>query len=246
MNAATVESDAVTAYSDDAQEYRALHAGAIVGLLVAVCSLVYPITVSSLSNMQNLLVLAAVPLAALAISLFSLSKIRANREMYTGARMAAIGAAIAAASLVGGTAYGGYVYATEVPDGYARTSFAEMMPAGDDAEVGRLVPRGVLEHIESGEKVFIKGYIRPDSTPIHKNVTQFLLVRDNNQCCFGDLSNVAYYDQVMVRLKQGVKPVDVESGLFRVGGRLAVRPGAVTRGEPRLVYELDADYIRSP
>ena len=45
-----------------------------------------------------------------------------------------------------------------------------------------------------------KGYIRPGSATSRTNIDNFLLVRDNNQCCFGDLSKVKYYDQMVVQI----------------------------------------------
>ena len=69
---------------------------------------------------------------------------------------------------------------------------------------GQVVPPEIAAL--DGKRVFIKGYIRPDSITVSKGINRFLLVRDNNQCCFGSLSDVKYYDQIDVdddRLKDG-------------------------------------------
>jgi hypothetical protein len=243
MPSTLLESEATFSATEDAASYRALHAGAIVGVLVAVCSLVYPLVVSSLTEVSSLLLLAAIPLAALAICGVSLRAIRANQEIYTGQRVAAAGALLAAVSLVGGSAYGGFIFATEVPDGYARISHQEMKPSADDELAGRPVPESIAKLIASGQEVFIKGYIRQDSVDYRVGNKQFLLVRDNNECCFGDRSKVMYFDQIMVTL-DGDLTVDYATRLFRVGGVLSVRPGDPAQGEPVLVYSLKADYVK--
>ena len=51
-----------------------------------------------------------------------------------------------------------------------------------------------------GKHVFIKGYIRPDSMAVTRGIDRFLLVRDNNTCCFGDLSKIKYHDQIDVEM----------------------------------------------
>ncbi len=229
--------------TEDAYEYRAIYTGAILGLLIAVLSVVFPLTVSSFTDVRQAAVLGVAPLVGLVVSALSLRKIRANRDLYTGDAAAMAGTILAATSLFGGTAFGAYVYVTEVPEGYQRTSFLDMKP--DDVELAaqKLVPPKVESLL--GEKVFIKGYIRPDSTNngLRRGITEFLLVRDNNQCCFGDVSKVMYYDQVAVKLDRGMS-TDYSQGVFRVGGELAIRPGNSARGEPPLVYSLQADHIK--
>ena len=90
-----------------------------------------------------------------------------------------------------------------------------------------------------GKKVFIKGYIRPDSTPYRQNINRFLLVRDNQQCCFGDISTVNYFDQMAVALGKDYT-LNYSPGVFRMGGTLHINPRNIGRGQP--VYTLDADY----
>lgn len=242
MSTATLQQPIETV-ADDATEYRAIHTGAIIGLLVALVSLVYPITVGNLPDARQAVILAVAPLAGLILSLFALRSIRANRDLYTGGTAALLGVLIAAASLLIGSARGAYIYATEVPDGYSRTSFLEMKP--DEVEIAgqEIVPPEVKDLL--GEKVFIKGYIRPDSTNngLRKGISEFLLVRDSNECCFGDMSKVQFYDQAAVTLDKGLT-VDLSRKVFRVGGRLGIRPGNVAAGEPVLVYSLEADYIK--
>lgn len=245
MTTATLQPEAPVDTVEDAGAYRALHAGAVVGLLIAICSLVYPMTVASLNDVQYLLLLGAIPLGALAVSAAALRAIRNNREVYTGGRIALAGVLLALVSLVGGTAYGGYVFATEVPDGYTRTSFQQWQPSEEDRAASRAIPEPVQELIREEQDVFIKGFIRPSSVKYKVGNKEFLLVRDNNECCFGDLNKVMYFDQVEVTMSEG-KSVDYDDGLFRMGGKLSLRPGNPALDEPLIVYMLDADYVRAP
>lgn len=245
MSPATLQTDPLDAPPavEDASDYRALHTGALLGLLLALVSVVFPVSVTNLTDVQYAVVLLALPLAALAVSAWALASVRANRDTTTGSGIALAGVVLSALFLVVGSAYGGYVYATEVPEGYTRTSFQEMRPSDDDIESREPIPPAIQELITGESPVFLKGYIRPDSTPITTNVSEFLLVRDNNQCCFGDITKVMFYDQIMVTLREGLT-VDASLKLFRVGGRLSVRQGNTAIGEPPLVYTLAGDYIQ--
>jgi hypothetical protein len=89
----------------------------------------------------------------------------------------------------------------------------------------------------SGQKIRIRGYILP--TPQRSGITQFVLVRDNQECCFG--AGAALYDCILVDMKKGataeysIRPVAVE-GIFHVreftiGGRQLA------------IYHMDAESV---
>jgi hypothetical protein len=141
--------------------------------------------------------------------------------------------------LVGGVGYGGYVFATEVPEGYARISFTAMKPDELEERRGEAIPPEIAAL--DGKRIFIKGYIRPDSITISRGIKDFLLVRDNNQCCFGDLSKINFYDQMYVEMV-GSRTVDYSQGVFRMGGILKIAPQNLGRGPTAPVYSLRADY----
>ena len=94
-----------------------------------------------------------------------------------------------------------------------------------------------------GQRVFIKGFMRADSIQYSHNVREFLLVRDNNECCFGDLSNVKYFDQVLVSTV-GSLSTDYSTGIYRVGGILHIHPENILRGVGYPVYTLEADHLK--
>lgn len=66
-------------------------------------------------------------------------------------------------------------------------------------------------------KIRIRGYILPSFQ--QKGLTQFVLVRDNMECCFGP--GAALYDCIVVRMRTGktanfsIRPVAVE-GIFHI------------------------------
>lgn len=237
MSTATLNSDLHTHDSLDALEYRAIHTGAILGMLLGVISVATIATASS--NFQATLIIALIPLVGLVVSLWSWRTIRQQPETYTGSSLAAAGAFLSALFLFGGVGYGGYVYATEVPEGYTRTSFADMKPDVIEERGNIPFPADVAELV--GEKVFIKGYVRPGS---HKTISgEFLLVRDNNECCFGEIDKVKYYDQILVKLDTK-KTASFDLRLYRVGGVLHINPANLGRGPEFPVYTLVADYLK--
>ena len=69
----------------------------------------------------------------------------------------------------------------------------------------------------SGQHVRIRGYILPGF--VEKGIKQFVLVRDNMECCFGQ--GAALYDCILVEMAPGkstsftVRPVSVE-GEFQI------------------------------
>ena len=88
------------------------------------------------------------------------------------------------------------------------------------------------------ERIRIRGYILPSFQ--QTGLTQFVLVRDNMECCFGP--GAALYDCVVVRMQPGktanfsIRPVAV-SGIFR----LQELKGP--DGEHLAIYALDGDAV---
>lgn len=208
-------------------------------MVLGVVSVVVVFTASS--SFESTLLLVPVPLLGLVVSLTAWRAIARASDMYTGQPMAMVGAGLSALFLMIGLSYGGYVYATEVPEGYTRTSFLEMKPDESNKVNREAIPPEVVSYIKDQEKIFIKGYIRPGSSPYNKNISQFLLVRDNQECCFGDLSKVKYFDQIKVTLTPGVT-TDFSRSIFRLGGTLKIGPGDPELGTP-LTYYLEADHV---
>jgi hypothetical protein len=236
MSTATLDIDSVAA-TDETLQYRALHTGSIIGLVLGVLSAF--MVVAAASSLEGSLWIAPVPVLGMFMSLRALAKIRREPDQYTGGAVAMLGLILSFVFLFGGVAYGGYVYVTELPEGYTRISFNAMKPDELLERGGVLVPPEIAAL--DGQKVFIKGYMRPPE--FTRGIDSFLLVRDNQQCCFGDLSSVKYYDQVLVKMA-GSRRLDYSNGLFRIGGILKVEPQNVALVGRRPVFSLQADYAQ--
>lgn len=89
-----------------------------------------------------------------------------------------------------------------------------------------------------GQRVRIRGYILPSFQ--QKGITQFVLVRDNMECCFGP--GALLHDCVVVRMRPGrstdfsIRPVAV-AGAFRI----AELKGP--DGKHLAVYAIDGDAV---
>jgi len=106
--------------------------------------------------------------------------------------------------------------------------------------VGEPFKRSMLtKQIEAmaGQKIRIRGYILP--TPQRAGITQFVLVRDNQECCFG--AGAALYDCILVDMKKGktaeysIRPVAAE-GIFDIRE-------FVIGGKHLAIYHMDAESV---
>src|SRR4051794_35497916 len=113
MSMAMADIDSGLSREEDVQ-YRALHTGALISLVLGMVSVFVVITAAT--SFEWCLVAAPIPALGMFIGLRSLAKIRRHPDQFTGSGLAKLGVALSLAFLIGGVSYGGYVYATEVPD----------------------------------------------------------------------------------------------------------------------------------
>jgi hypothetical protein len=224
----------------DVDQYRALHAGAVAGAVLAVVTAVLTFA-SAFSSPVSCILVSLLNLAPLAVCIGALARIRSDPGAYIGLGLARCGLALSLLAGAAGVGYGAYAYLTEVPPGYARISFFGMKPDAVEERGSVVVPPEILAL--NGKPVFIKGFIRPDSIRVRKAIDRFLLVRDNQQCCFGDVSQVKYYDQIAVEMT-GSRRLDYSDGLVAIGGVLRVVPENAASGSGLPVFTLRADYVR--
>ena len=94
-------------------------------------------------------------------------------------------------------------------------------------------------HALEGRRVRIRGYILPSFQ--QAGLTQFVLVRDNMQCCFGP--GAALYDAIVVEMRPGrstdftIRPVAVE-------GSFAVHELLDPDGKTLAIYHLDGEAVQ--
>src|SRR4051812_38337908 len=109
-----------------------------------------------------------------------------------------------------------------------------------EMKVGAPFRRSMLtKSIEAmaGQRIRIRGYILP--TAQRTGITQFVLVRDNQECCFG--AGAALYDCILVDMKSGktaeysIRPVAAE-GIFDIRE-------FVIGGKHLAIYHMDAESV---
>ena len=163
-----------------------------------------------------------------------LLRIRQSKGELGGTWIAAAGCVMSLAFLISGTTLHAYTFATEVPEGFRRVNFTH------DISKKLFVTEGDYKKLHpdvaalNGQQVFIKGYMYPEKTT--KNLTSFLLVKDNQQCCFGGQPNLN--DMIMVTMQKG-KKMDYHRGLVSIAGTFRT---AATQGPAGLlpIYSVEA------
>lgn len=101
----------------------------------------------------------------------------------------------------------------------------------------------------SGKKVKLRGFILPATLFKDKDIEQFVLVRDNQECCFGP--GAALFDCVIVEMVPGkttdfvTRPVTVE-GKFKVDTETYKYPGGVgPRGASHFaIFKIAGEAVR--
>ncbi len=209
------------------EHYRALSTAAVASLIVGL--------LSALAILDWTLV--AIPVFGVVLSTIALVKVRRNSDELSGAGLARWGLILSIVFLICGPAWLTYVYATEVPDGYSRVSYAELQP--DPREVGQLVPPAATAL--EGKKIFIKGYVYPGRQT--HGIREFLLVRDRGDCCFGGDPKIT--DRIQVKLDRPLK-LDYSTRLHKLGGtfHVEVKPSTIDGATGGVYYHLKADHLQ--
>jgi len=107
---------------------------------------------------------------------------------------------------------------------------------GEAYQQSKLTP--VVKKLD-GKPIRIRGYIYPSFQ--QKGLKQFVLVRDNLECCFGP--KAALHDCILVEMAEGaatsytVVPVSVE-------GKFSVRELAGPDGNVLAIYHLDGKEVK--
>jgi hypothetical protein len=89
-----------------------------------------------------------------------------------------------------------------------------------------------------GKKMRIRGYILP--TAQQRGIKNFVLVRDNKECCFGP--GAALYDCILVEMLAGAT-IDYSIWPVTVEGKFEIRE-FVVGGKQLAIYHLDGDSVK--
>lgn len=207
-------------------QYRALSGLAVLSAVLGVLS------VAALLDWS----LAVIPFGGMITGLLALRRIRANPTEYTGETFALAGTLLSAALLVGGWTRLGYVYATEVPEGYQRISYDILQPEKDAKN--QTVPPAALEL--DGKRVFIKGYVFQPTSGYATGLKEFMLVRDKGECCFGGKPKMT--DMILVRMQDDLEGT-FDMRQRNLAGTFHVRANEALNNLGSAVYQLDADFF---
>ena len=214
---------------DDAYEaYKSLSkmaVGSLLAMLVGLTGLMFP---------------ALLGFAALGIvfGILAWRSLRRYPDELTGRPAAALGLVGSVAVLVGGSILHSYVYMTEVPDGYARITFADLQPKTTSSRSDQPDLPTDLD----GKRIFVKGYVHPGVASTGE-IKKFILVPDMGTCCFGGQPKLTDMIEVTIRNAPGVRYSQFKrrlGGVFHVTNRLKPVTGGLQGG----LYELEADYVK--
>jgi hypothetical protein len=205
--------------------YRAISGTAIAAAAVALLS---PLVVLGWS-------FAAVPVVGLVLAVAALGDIARRPAAVTGRGLALVALAGSGISLVGGLAYLAAVYTAELPEGFARLNYAMLQPLPGDPATA--VPDSALEM--NGREVLLKGYMYPGSR--QRGIAEFLLCRDQGDCCFGGTPKIT--DRVLVRLADP-EGIDFTQRLVKIAGRFRIEPAGTADLGGGVLYHLDQAVTR--
>lgn len=209
----------------DVLRYRALSSAAVASLVLGVLSSVALLDWPMLS----------VPVIGVILGVYAVRTIGARSDEFSGKGLAITGLILSLGFLAGGASRLSYVYATEVPPDHVRMSFADLQPDPDGP--ANRIPASA--RALDGKKVFIKGYPLPGSQ--QAGITQFVLCRDQGDCCFGGKPKIT--DRVHVQLT-GDLTMNYRLRLWKVGGVLHVIDPEQAEGPVDAYYLIEADHLQ--
>lgn len=181
--------------------------------------------------------LVVVPVIGSFLALLAWRQVAKSDGMYGGLNVARLCLVLLPLLTLAAAGFHSYAYATEVPEGFRRISFAT-----DISEKGFIVDDGELEvHPDvlklTEEPLFLKGYMYP--TRQTEDLPSFVLCKDSGDCCFGGQPKPT--DMIFVEMEPG-QTIDFRSGLVAVAGSLKATPTLDPTGlNP--VYKLDCQYF---
>ncbi|MEJ7592462.1 MAG: hypothetical protein WKF77_13000 [Planctomycetaceae bacterium] len=117
------------------------------------------------------------------VSVGAVKQIRSSAGFVKGTWMATLGLVLSISSFCLGSAKMSYEYQHEVPEGYQRVNFQK------DVAEKQFVFNGGYRKLDPevaaviGKKVYLKGFMY--ATQATDGLQQFILLKDNGECCFG-------------------------------------------------------------
>ena len=177
--------------------------------------------------------LVVVPILGMVLGSLAIRTIVQRPDEFIGMPLAIGAIVVSMLSLVGGLVSLSMAYVAELPPGYERLSYAMLQPLEGDPQGA--VPDTALAL--DGRMVLLKGYMYPGKQ--QRDIVQFLLVRDQGDCCFG--GNPKITDRVLVQLRDPSHPkgIDFTARLTKIAGRFSIRPAGTTALDGGVIYHLE-------
>ncbi len=202
-------------------------------ILAAILTL---LSVTALFAWQAILIAAVATVTGLVACL----RVRGGRGELSGGWLA-VGATLLSLTFgVTGVLLTAQRYRAELPDGYERVSFARDISArgiGMEERDGTAVIT-IPDEVRAleGKRVFVKGFIYPSGRPY--DIRQFVLCKDNAQCCFGGQPKVE--DMIGV-VMAGQKTTDFTTDLTGVAGTFKINKN-YQGGSLEPLYLIEAEH----
>jgi hypothetical protein len=159
----------------------------------------------------------AIAVVGMLMGAIALWQIRRSCGEMGGKVVASLGVGLSVALFFAASGYHAYAYVTELPEGYVRVSFPELSKFQPiiSEENGQQQVRFAPEVAAlDGKPIYIKGYMFP--TRQQFGISEFVLVKDTGQCCFGGQPKMT--DMIIVRFENGMTVNHREQQLVGVGG----------------------------
>jgi len=179
--------------------------------------------------------LAVVPVAGIVVGLIGWRQIATRPTAFVGGPLAIAGIVVSAGLLVAGLTTLTQIYIAELPEGFIRINYQMLQPLEGDPATA--LPQSAYD--ADGKDVLLKGYMYPGSD--QEGIVQFLLVRDQGDCCFG--GNPKITDRVLVTLSDS-SGIDFTARLVKIAGRFAVRPAGSPEIDGGVLYHLEDAFVR--
>jgi hypothetical protein len=211
--------------SQDLGGYRAISGWAIGSLVLAVLS---PLAFADWW-------LSIVPVAGIVVGLIAWREISMRPTALVGGPLAIGGVVVSAGLLIAGLTTLTRIYIAELPEGFIRINYRMLQPLEGDPATA--VPPSAYD--ADGKDVLLKGYMYPGSE--QEGIVQFLLVRDQGDCCFG--GNPKITDRVLVTLND-TGGLEFTPRLVKIAGRFAVRLAGSPEIDGGVLYHLEDAFVR--
>jgi hypothetical protein len=168
----------------------------------------------------------------------ALWQIRRSSGEMGGKVVARLGVGLSVFLLLAASGYHAYAYVTELPDGYERVSFNELSKYQPSYANGKVQFAPEVAAL-NGKPIYIKGYMYP--TRQRFGLSEFVLVKDTGQCCFGGQPKLT--DMVVIKFDDGTTVNHREQQLVGIGGVFrATLP--VQSGELTAIYTIEGTHFK--